>query len=218
MSNEVSATPLNSPVAPLLLGAVARDAQVTLNWTTATGVVSYNVYQGTSANGESTTPVKTGITETSTTLTGLSNDTQYFFKIAAVNVGGTSQLSNEVSATPTKKSDFVITEILLSPTSPTANSTFSVTVTIKNQGAQAGTGGFLDVWSNQSATQACGAQSDQWAEISVLDVNASRTVTLTSIPAGSAGAKTLRVFIDSGCETNEYDEVNNQLTQDYTVQ
>ena len=71
-----------------------------LSWTASAGATSYNVYRGTVAGVESATPVATGITTTSFTNAGLTNGTEYFFKVAAVDAGGTSALSNEVSATP----------------------------------------------------------------------------------------------------------------------
>ncbi|MFA5941569.1 MAG: fibronectin type III domain-containing protein [Sinimarinibacterium sp.] len=98
LSNEASATPQGAPPAPTNLTATAGDSQVTLNWTASTGASSYNVYQGTSAGGE--TLAATGITGTSRTVTGLTNGTTYFFKVAAVNPTGVSALSNGASATP----------------------------------------------------------------------------------------------------------------------
>jgi fibronectin type 3 domain-containing protein len=100
-SNQASATPIAPPAAPTGLGATAGNAQVALAWTASSGATGYNVYQGTSSGGESGTPVATGITSTTYTVTGLTNGTEYFFKVAAVNSSGTSGYSNEANATPT---------------------------------------------------------------------------------------------------------------------
>jgi len=90
-----------APASPTSLGATAGNAQVTLNWTGSAGATSYNVYRGTSAGGESATPIATGITGATYTNSGLTNGTTYYYKVAAVNGSGTSGQSNEASATPT---------------------------------------------------------------------------------------------------------------------
>jgi len=89
-----------APAAPTGLTATGGNAQVALSWAASSGATSYNIYRGTTAGGESTTAVATGITGTSYTNTGLTNGTAYFYKVAAVNASGTSGLSNEASATP----------------------------------------------------------------------------------------------------------------------
>jgi fibronectin type 3 domain-containing protein len=99
-SNEASATPVAAPPAPTGLTATAGNTQVVLNWNASVGALTYNVYRGTTANGESTTAIATGITATTYTNTGRTNGTTYYYKVKAVN-GGTSAYSNEASATPT---------------------------------------------------------------------------------------------------------------------
>jgi len=100
-SNEASATPvLAVPSAPTGLTATAGNTQVALSWTASSGAASYNVYRGTTAGGESTTAIATGITTTSYTNTGLTNGSTYYYKVKAVNASGTSGYSNEASATP----------------------------------------------------------------------------------------------------------------------
>ena len=89
------------PAAPTGLSAVAGNTQATLSWNASTGALNYNLYRGTTAGGESSTPVFTGISGTAYTDTGLVNGTVYYYKVAAVNATGTSGLSNEASATPT---------------------------------------------------------------------------------------------------------------------
>jgi hypothetical protein len=88
------------PSAPSGLAATVGNAQISLSWTGSTSATSYNVYRGTSAGGESTTPIATGVTSTSYTDTGLTNETTYYYKVAAVNEAGISSMSGEVSATP----------------------------------------------------------------------------------------------------------------------
>ncbi|CAK0766628.1 exported hypothetical protein [Gammaproteobacteria bacterium] len=217
LSNEVSATPVQPPAAPVMAAAVAGNARVTLKWSAVAGAKSYQLYRGTTTDGESTTPIKTGLTGTSLVLTGLTNGTTYFFKMAAVNAGGIGPLSNEVSATPiVAQPDFVITSLTLNPVSPTANSTFTVTISVKNQGTARGMSGYLDVWADQPTVRGCAAMGNAFVDIGILEAGASKNLTVP-LTAGSAGSKTLRAFADSWCEIAESNDGNNQLTQVYTV-
>jgi cellulose 1,4-beta-cellobiosidase len=101
-SNEVSATPTTTgtaPAAPTGVTATAGDATVALAWTASAGATSYQVYRGTSAGGESSTPVAT-TTTASYRDSGLTNGTRYYYKVTATSSTGTSPASAEVSAVP----------------------------------------------------------------------------------------------------------------------
>jgi len=104
-------TTFNTPNAVTTLAAVEGDERVDLTWNASFGdpqhvsVVGYNIWRGTSANGEDTSTAING----GTPVTGLSfadttavNGTTYFYRVTAVNeVEQTSVLSgNEVQATP----------------------------------------------------------------------------------------------------------------------
>ena len=93
-------TAQSAPAAPTSLVAIAGDGQVTLQWTGSTPATSYSLYRGTAAGGESATAMATGIAATTYSNTGLTDGTTYFFKVAAVNAGGTSLLSNEAWGRP----------------------------------------------------------------------------------------------------------------------
>lgn len=97
-SGEVHA--MTVPAAPTGLSATAGNATAMLTWTAVTGAASYNIYQGTSAGGENATAVQTGISGMTATVSSLTNGTTYYFKVAAVDAGGASALSNETSAMP----------------------------------------------------------------------------------------------------------------------
>ncbi|BBL76818.1 CARDB domain-containing protein [Methylomagnum ishizawai] len=204
--------------APVVASATPGDGQATLNWAAVAGAASYNIYRGTTAGGESSTPVKTGLTGTSATLTGLVNGTKYFFKMAAVNSAETSPLSNEVSATPTATlPDFVASGLLLYPASPTPDSSFNLRVTITNQGKGSANGGKLAVWTHQPTAQSCNATPDKSVDVGTLAPGASKTLNVNGLAAGVAGAKTLRVFADGNCASAELNEANNQATLSYRV-
>ncbi|MGO8670043.1 MAG: malectin domain-containing carbohydrate-binding protein [Capsulimonadaceae bacterium] len=101
MSNELSATPaLVAPPAPTGLTAAGENAEVALAWTSSTGATSYGVYRGTASGGESTTALASGVTSTQYTDSAVVNGTAYYYKVAALDTGGTSPLSTEASATP----------------------------------------------------------------------------------------------------------------------
>ncbi len=64
-------------------------------------MTGYNIYQGTTAGGESSTPVNSSpVTGTSYTVTGLADGTTYYYEVTAVNAEGEGPASNEASATP----------------------------------------------------------------------------------------------------------------------
>jgi fibronectin type 3 domain-containing protein len=107
-SGPTTVTATTVPPTITSLVATPGDAQVVLSWGAALGATSYNVYRGTGAGQESSTPIVTGLTTTTYTDTGLSNGTTYYYQVTAVNPqstspanpAGESARSNEVSATP----------------------------------------------------------------------------------------------------------------------
>jgi fibronectin type 3 domain-containing protein len=97
-SAEVNATPvLPPPAAPLGLAATPGNAQVSLTWTASASASSYHVKRSTTSGAETqiSAPTSTNYTDT-----GLTNGTKYFYEVSAVNSGGESANSPEVSATP----------------------------------------------------------------------------------------------------------------------
>jgi fibronectin type 3 domain-containing protein len=97
-SAEVNATPvLPRPVAPMGLAAIPGNAQVSLSWTASASASSYHVKRSTTSGAETqiSAPASTNYTDT-----GLTNGTKYFYMVSAVNSGGESSNSSEVSATP----------------------------------------------------------------------------------------------------------------------
>ena len=102
-SSYVSATPtIGAPSAPTDLAATLGDSQVALTWTApAVGSpTSYNVLRSTtSGSGYSTIGTTTAPTVAYTDATAV-NGTPYFYVVQAVNAGGTSGNSSEVTATP----------------------------------------------------------------------------------------------------------------------
>lgn len=96
------------PAAPTGLAATGSNTQIGLTWTASSGAASYNVYRGATAGGESTTAIATGITSTSYTNTGLTNGTTYYYKVKAVNAGGTSGYSNEAAAIPSSNVSYYV--------------------------------------------------------------------------------------------------------------
>jgi parallel beta-helix repeat protein len=86
------------PATPAGLVATAGNAQVSLSWTASSGATSYNVNRSTTSAGSYTQVAAP--TTTSWTDTAVTNGTEYFYVVSAVNSAGESANSSQVNATP----------------------------------------------------------------------------------------------------------------------
>jgi subtilase family serine protease len=86
------------PAAPTGVATTGTATTITLTWSASNAASSYSVLQGSAAGAESSTPVATGITGTSYSLSGTAGKT-YYFQVIAVGQGGNSLASSEVSGT-----------------------------------------------------------------------------------------------------------------------
>jgi uncharacterized protein (DUF1800 family)/fibronectin type 3 domain-containing protein len=102
-SNEDSATPAAPvvvPAAPSGVSALGGDAAVLVSWRAVPGALSYKVYRSTTSNGQAEPAFAMGLTGLEYRDTKVTNNTRYFYKVAAVNTAGQSPMSAEAAATP----------------------------------------------------------------------------------------------------------------------
>jgi hypothetical protein len=102
-SNEVSSTPATRPSAPQITSAAPGNASVLLQWSDPSNnggstITSYKIYVYSSTDVSLNTI--TGIATRSRSVTGLTNETTYKFKVSAVNSKGESLQSDSVSSMP----------------------------------------------------------------------------------------------------------------------
>lgn len=97
-SSESSSSP-NGPQVFSISTATQGNAQVDLTWGASTDAASYTIKYGTTSGAYSTT-FASGVTGTSSTVTGLSNGTTYYFMVTAVNANGSQDATAEFVRTP----------------------------------------------------------------------------------------------------------------------
>lgn len=104
-STAMLATPYGLPGAPTGLVANSGAGSATLTWSAPTSdggasVTDYVVQYATTAGGTYTTFADGASSATGATVTGLTNATTYFFRVAATNAAGTGANSSLASTTP----------------------------------------------------------------------------------------------------------------------
>ncbi len=89
--------PPPAPAAPVLLspadGAVNVPIPASLSWAASSGATSYRVQVSASSSFTTTVYDQSGLTATSTSVSGLSGNTLYYWRVNATNAGGTSTWS-----------------------------------------------------------------------------------------------------------------------------
>ena len=91
---------LTKPGKTMDVSADPGDTEIDVSWTAATGAASYKVqWKSGNENYDDTTRQATP-TSASHTITGLTNDTEYTLRVAAVNDTGDGEWSDEAGATP----------------------------------------------------------------------------------------------------------------------
>lgn len=212
--------PTLPPGTPGGLVATPGNAQVTLTWNAVSGATSYKVKRATTSGGPYTTVATP--TSASTVNSGLNNGTTYYYVVSAVNAGGESANSSQVSATPIAPAlpDLIVTAITWSPASPVTGQAVTFSATIKNQGTVATPAGVIHgVSFSVDGTQV------NWSDTSTtsLAAGASRTVTANSGPSGSStwtsttGTHSVVATVDDINRMAESNESNNTFTNSMTV-
>jgi len=97
-TNEGNSPAPGLPAQPTLLAPVAEDTQVSLSWTNVGTVLGYRVYYGTSSTTLNSN--KDAGNNTETIIPNLTNNTTYYFAVAAYNEAGEGTRSTIESATP----------------------------------------------------------------------------------------------------------------------
>lgn len=87
------------PAAPTGVNATAGDTEAEIDWTDVAGR-TYNIYRATVDDFGSASQIASALTGPTYTATGLTNGTEYFFWVTAVNSSGEGAESASTSATP----------------------------------------------------------------------------------------------------------------------
>ena len=175
-SNTATATPNVPPGVPTSLGATPGNGQVSLTWTApATGTVAgyqvrYIASDGDKAMEDSwTTPIVTGSTGASHTVTGLTNGEEYEFQVRAVNGEVPGGWSGSTTTTPRTTPD-APTGLQATP----ANGEVGLTWTAPAQTGGSAITGYEVRYILSSATD----RSDgQWSDASHTGIGTTYTVT-----------------------------------------
>jgi Fibronectin type III domain len=173
---------LTTIAAPGGLTAIPGNGNVALTWTATAGASSYTVSWGTNSGGENST--QTGIMGPTVTISGLTNGQVYFFKVAAVYNGVSSDASMERQATvlPSTPTGLAATAgntaVTLSWMPVTGATSYNVYL-----GTSAGGEGGASVKSSNTPT----------AMISGLTNGQTYYFTVTAVDAGGASAKSSEV-------------------------
>jgi hypothetical protein len=177
-------TPTPPPAPTGLVATSGVNAQVPLTWNASNGASSYNVYRGTSSNGQGTTPIATNVTGTSYTNTGLTNNVTYYYKVTAVSANGESSRSNEASATPGSGN----THTGAWAVRATLSSTAGFGKVYQDRNVSTNTNYTASIWAKGTGKLRLTVVNSGWtADLATVSITATGTWTKYSVPAFSSG-------------------------------
>ncbi len=151
--NSGTITVLTLPPAPTAIAATSMTpSSFTANWNATTSATSYRVDVATDAGFTSILPGYNNysVSTTNLSVTGLSEGTNYYYRVRAVNATGTSGSSNTIS-----------TQTTVTPPVATAGTSVTINSFTANWGAVSGATGYrLDVSDNSGFTPLLGSYTN----------------------------------------------------------
>jgi subtilisin family serine protease len=132
VSSFTTVAPLAIPVAPTLSSPANLSTNIaiapTLSWAAVTTAVSYNLEYSTSSTFASNVTSIPGINTTSRAISGLANNTTYYWRVSATNASGTSAWSAVRSFTTVAPLAIPVAPTLSSPANLATNVTRTPTM------------------------------------------------------------------------------------------
>jgi hypothetical protein len=192
-------TPAPIPPAPVLASpsnnAVNVSTNPSLSWNASSGAEFYRLQVATSNNFSTTVADQNGITSTSFTVNGLSNSTQYYWRVNASNSSGTSSWSSVFSFTTAAGSgggqQLIVYEESLE--SPWINASWNATVSFNN--TEQSYEGSYSIKVAQNSWGALRVHSGQWGNS--VPVNTSNYNVLQFAVHGGAVGVSIGVFFQN---------------------
>lgn len=111
-----AASTFTTTVAPTTLSAVTGESSIALSWANITGESAYKVYRSADDGLTWTHLTTTGANIVSFTDAGLAANARYLYRVSAVNGGGESAFSPQVTATTLLPAPFGLSATVLSET------------------------------------------------------------------------------------------------------
>jgi len=99
-SREVTLPAIDTPANPVITSVSAGDRHVELTWDKVTGATGYNIYTSMVEGNYGALEQTVSGAVYGSDIKGLTNGTTYYFAVTAVNDGGESGYSDQISATP----------------------------------------------------------------------------------------------------------------------
>ena len=136
--------------------------------------------------------------------------------LAAVFALGGAQAFGKPSGA--EKADFVVTSMGVDPAAPVRGQTFSLAVTVRNQGSVAGDAGVLRVWASKPGVAKVGEAGDAQQAVGSLAAGETRTFAFALAVPTRPGMHHARAFVDADGMTSESNAGNNQEKTKYKPQ
>ncbi len=193
--------PVHVPAAPTGLTAVAENNSVSLAWSSASSATSYVVYRSIVSGATGTKILSSR--STSFVDTGVSNENTYFYSVRAVNSAGVSDLSGQVSATPS---------------SLVSSATVTVAALVQYQDKEYDVNGFTGKRTYMKVRFATIEVLDGSGDVVATGTTGSDGSYITSIPTSTTSSFYVRVHAEAACPGNTVPiQIKNLSDQVYAV-
>ena len=198
-------TTATRPGAPSGLTATANgQTQIDLSWssprnTGGSPITGYRIEVSEDGSNWRHLESDTGTTTTSHSHTGLTAGSTHYYRVSAINSGGTGQASNSDSATTATAlaPDLVVDSPTVSESAPAAGASFTLNSTVRNQGSGSSASTALRYYQSTDATITSSDTEVGTDSVSGLSASESGDESISLIAPSTAGTYYYGACVDS---------------------